>query len=309
MSRMKIGFPWKKIKRRKESIKKDIKTPNILFLEACQLLKVQRQEFGLSRIELAEKTRITPSVLEAIENGWADKLPERAYLASMLIILENELRLRRNSLNAILLRENKKAKEKVFPSFSIGSIDFLRTWKGSFLYFTLIISTIFGLNHQQMNISRTFSNTVSPILPKPKSTEQKNQSPPNVSNLFHTNQISEDVNEFNLNWLTTLLTRSKSKASYGLLKLNLTRKSKLSIDGYGDYQANFNNIKGSIKLKVLSPVTIKINPQPTEIDQVIWKGKIYLPYDRKNGLYKFGNQSNKVAIPSADRPQKEPRLP
>ena len=126
---------------------------------------------------------------------------------------------------------------------------------------------------------------------------------------FHTNQISEDVNNLNLNWLTSLLTRSKSKASYGLLKLNLTRKSKLSIDGYGDYQANFNNIKGSIKLKVLSPVTIRINPQPTEIDQVIWKGKIYLPYDRKNGLYKFGNQSNKVAIPSADLPQTEPRLP
>ena len=103
MNKMKISFPWKKINKRNESIKEDIKNPNILFSEACQLLKAQRQELGLSRIELAEKTRITPSVLEAIENGWADKLPERAYLASMLIILENELSLRRNSLKAILL--------------------------------------------------------------------------------------------------------------------------------------------------------------------------------------------------------------
>ena len=287
---MKQNIPWFKHKRKKEYKYSNQNSSKILFLESCYLLKKRREEFGISRIELAERTRITPSVLEAIEHGWSDKLPEPAYLASMLIILENELNLKRNALNGILLGNKRKVQGKVLQSLAIGNIDFLRTWKGGLLYFILIIGSIFGLNHQQIYISRTNTNTVEPIIAKSESIRIENEIPQKSDQDLDISELIEDISNSRSNWFKSLLSSSKKKNSTGILEIRLVRKSKLTISGKNDYQASFNNIQGRLKLRLLSPITITIDPQPIQNDQVIWKGKSYLPESRKNGLYKFDGQ-------------------
>ena len=57
------------------------------------LLRRRREELGLSLRDLANETRITTPVIEALERGWRDRLPERAYLASMLPQIERRLAL------------------------------------------------------------------------------------------------------------------------------------------------------------------------------------------------------------------------
>ena len=52
--------------------------------------------------ELALKTQITTPVIEALERGWSDRLPERAYPASMLPQLERRLELTPGVLQPVL---------------------------------------------------------------------------------------------------------------------------------------------------------------------------------------------------------------
>ena len=56
-------------------------------------MKQRREAEGLTLRELALETRITTPVIEALERGWSDRLPERAYLASMLPQPERRLEL------------------------------------------------------------------------------------------------------------------------------------------------------------------------------------------------------------------------
>ncbi|OUW47565.1 MAG: DNA-binding protein, partial [Synechococcus sp. TMED187] len=56
--------------------------------QAGQLLKERREQRGLSMRDLSREVRITTPVLEALERGWSDRLPEAAYLGAMLAQLE-----------------------------------------------------------------------------------------------------------------------------------------------------------------------------------------------------------------------------
>ena len=53
-----------------------------------QLMKQSREDEGMTLRELALETWITTPVIETLERGWSDRLPEHAYLASMLSQLE-----------------------------------------------------------------------------------------------------------------------------------------------------------------------------------------------------------------------------
>ena len=66
------------------------------------LLRRRREELGLSLRDLANETRITTPVIEALERGWRDRLPERAYLASMLPQIERRLALPGGCLDPLL---------------------------------------------------------------------------------------------------------------------------------------------------------------------------------------------------------------
>ena len=56
-------------------------------LAAGQRLRLRREERGLSLRDLALQTRISAAVLEAIERGWRDRLPEATYLRTMVPLI------------------------------------------------------------------------------------------------------------------------------------------------------------------------------------------------------------------------------
>ncbi|MFS6827223.1 helix-turn-helix domain-containing protein [Cyanobium sp. ATX-6F1] len=71
-------------------------------LQAGRLLRQRREERGLNLRQLALETRISTPVLEAIERGWRDRLPESTYLRTMLPLIEQHLELPNGSLQVAL---------------------------------------------------------------------------------------------------------------------------------------------------------------------------------------------------------------
>ena len=113
-----------------------------------KLVQTKRKEYQIGLKELSIKTRISISVLEAIEKGWKDKLPENTYLIKMLDTLGKELNIEEDKL-IVFLHKTKVAKKNVYRSFSTDTFDMFSTWKGSAFYVVVMLISIFLLNKQQ----------------------------------------------------------------------------------------------------------------------------------------------------------------
>ena len=110
---------------------------------AGQLLKERRELRGLSMRELSREIRITTPVLEALERGWSDRLPEAAYLGTMLTQLETHLELEPGSLHGALpagKASRMQGQTSGNRRFTLGSIDILSTWQGSVVYAEVILA-------------------------------------------------------------------------------------------------------------------------------------------------------------------------
>ncbi len=131
-----------------------------------ELLKEKRESFGLSKSELASKTRISVAVIDAIENGWLKLLPEKTYLWKMLLTLENELGLEKGTLNIFLDEKGLNKKQSNVKIFTPTSINLFSSWQGTIVYIFLIAISLLLINRQQRYLSIEGVNTTQPHLPK-----------------------------------------------------------------------------------------------------------------------------------------------
>jgi hypothetical protein len=126
-------------------------------LAAGRQLREAREAAGLGLRQLAQETRISTPVLEALERGWRERLPEAAYLRTMLPLLQRRLGLEPGCLDAALpperLRFHGPRREPLLRRFTPGSIDVFTTWQGTLLYGLLTLLLIFGLNLQQRRLA------------------------------------------------------------------------------------------------------------------------------------------------------------
>lgn len=126
------------------------------FLEVGRRLRLARESRGLSLRQLALETRISITVLEALEKGWRDRLPEAAYLRTMLALLEQHLVLESGSLAAALPpRLSRSLRPSLHPHSEhepLTSIALFATWQGVLLYALLCLLLIYGLNRQQQRL-------------------------------------------------------------------------------------------------------------------------------------------------------------
>ncbi len=112
--------------------------------EIAKLLKDARTQQNLTIKELSYMSKIPERIINSIENNNKNIRPEYPFLRSILIKLEECLELKKNTLLKLAVRKrktiNKGKKEFLFRKF-----DLINTWKGSFLYFLILILTIFIL--------------------------------------------------------------------------------------------------------------------------------------------------------------------
>ena len=116
--------------------------------------------------ELSTEVRITTPVLEALERGWQDRLPEPAYLVTMLQRLETYFELPIDSLTSALpnrQNSNRLASQGRSTRFTLGSIDIFTTWQGSVVYGVVMVGSIFALNQQQRHLTEQSAFSPGPI--------------------------------------------------------------------------------------------------------------------------------------------------
>jgi hypothetical protein len=136
------------------------------------LLREARERRGVGLRQLAQDTRISTPVLEALERGWRDRLPEPAYLRTMLPLIERHLELEPASLQRLLPSEplpgQRLRKGNLLGRFTPGSIDVFTTWQGTLLYGLLTLGLIYALNLQQQRLANAGWRAVAPLPTTPE---------------------------------------------------------------------------------------------------------------------------------------------
>ncbi len=140
-------------------------------LLAGQRLRQQREARGLNLRQLALNTRISTPVLEALERGWRERLPEATYLRTMLPLLERHLELEPGSLDGLMPASGSGGPERgrgsLLQRFTPGSIQVYSSWQGTLLYGLLTLALIYALNLEQRRLAADGLLALQPIPPSP----------------------------------------------------------------------------------------------------------------------------------------------
>ena len=113
-------------------------------LEIAKLVKEARIQQNLTIKELSYISKIPERIINSIENNNKSTRPEYPFIRSILIKLEECLALKKNALLKLEVKERKILKREG-KDFLFRKFDLLNTWQGSFLYFLLLVLTIFIL--------------------------------------------------------------------------------------------------------------------------------------------------------------------
>ena len=87
-----------------------------------------------------------------------------------------------------------------------------------------------------------------------------------------------------------------------MLEINVKKPKTISIESRGVNRVFIERVNGELKLKLIPPITVKIDPPPDDNDQIMWEGKNHLPKNIKDGLYTFNQDSNNPALTEHDLP-------
>ena len=262
--------------------------------QAGQLLKARREERGLSMRDLSREIRITTPVLEALERGWVDRLPEAAYLGTMLIELERHLELPPESLHGALPASPSTERFKQVKGsgrFTLGSIDILNTWQGSVVYGLVMLGTLLALNHQQRYLAQRNTQQLVPIPPAaddlsinaPRS--DFNAGIPGLRPL-------EDSRRRHLSeWLPPRANQAASTAlatdTHGVLQVNLSQPTRIQLTSAGGDRSELAGSQGRLTLQLQGPVNLSLQPPPQRPEQVLWNGRPQAYIGGQPGIYRL----------------------
>ena len=309
---MRLNLPWKKSRSEVETRQDPQQIFQSSLLEAGRQLRERREQCGMSLRDLAEETRITTPVLEAIERGWVKRLPEPAYLCSMLPLLEQHLELAPGSLNGAMPEHNARNQthsNRGLTRFTPGSIDVFTTWQGSVIYAVVMLSSLLALNHQQKHLAALNSQTLSPITVSLESLDDQHASETANPALDGLRPLEEARKRSPEQWLNATLIQHQAQDEMGLLEINLSQPRMLKINSAGKDLTNLREAQGTLTLQLRPPLLLEIKPPAAPEDSVIWKGQAHTPEPNHPGIYRLADAVSKPAADSSERPQTAPLSP
>jgi len=270
------------------------------------MLRRRREELGLSLRDLANETRITTPVIEALERGWRDRLPERAYLASMLPQIESRLALPSGCLDPLLpqpLLLHRGPAKAGLGRFTLGNIDVFTTWQGTVVYAVVIALSLLGINRQQQDLALRNSLTLEPVRADVEAISRGPMlagSDDRIAALRPLEQVQQRTPQ---EWLE--LVSGALNQSQGVLEIVVTEPRALQLSSGGGDRFQFTASAGMLTLQLQAPIEVRLDPPAGVGDQVLWNGQP-LPVDQQRpGIYRV----NKLPAPESDRPQTAPLLP
>ena len=283
MALFKRSFPWRwRRKRQSEAEVPDQPLTAAPLIEAGQRLREHREQRGLSLRDLSREVRITTPVLEALERGWSDRLPEPAYLVAMLHRLEQYLQLEHNSLSGALPEDcfqQRLPQEQRRTRFTLGSIDIFTTWQGSLVYIVVITVSLLGLNQQQRQLA--IDNTKS-FTPVPLNLQQDSD-----ALLQGLRPLAELRSQQTSDSVSKLL---ENQPLPGVLEVTLQKPSTLTLSSEGGDRSSLKGATGTLTLQLLPPLQLNVQPAPAEGD-VRWDGIPQKAMNKQPGIYRLDQTS------------------
>ena len=276
-------------------------------LVAGRALRQRREARGLTLRELALDTRISTPVLEALERGWRDRLPEPAYLRTMLPLIERHLDLEPGSLDVLLPSTDAQARARrqgsLLQRFTPGSIEVYSSWQGTVLYGLLTLGLIYALNLEQQRLAAEGLLALRPIPPLPGREQQKParpeaellaawpevrplERPPLVGALRQVGQPqspdqpapSRDLVESN-----------------GVLVLRLQQPTRVSLRNRRGVRTDLQGARGELVLPIEGGFQLQLDPAPVgsvDTPAVEWNGTALAPLaGPPSGRYAVGAEA------------------
>ena len=114
------------------------------YRELGELVKQARIQKNLTINELSRISKIPEQTINSIENNDKNIRPKYPFIRSVLIKLEECLALKKNTLLKLATRE-KEIFKKGKKDFLFSKFDLINTWQGTFLYFLILVLSIFVL--------------------------------------------------------------------------------------------------------------------------------------------------------------------
>ena len=114
------------------------------YREIAKLVKEARIQQKLSIQELSRISKIPEQTINSIENNIKNIRPKFPFIRSILIKLEECLKLKKNSLVKLATTERENFKKEK-PNLLIRKFDLINTWQGTLFYFFILVITIFIL--------------------------------------------------------------------------------------------------------------------------------------------------------------------
>jgi transcriptional regulator with XRE-family HTH domain len=286
-------------------------------LQAGLRLREAREAEGLGLRQLAQETRISTPVLEALEKGWRDRLPEAAYLRTMLPLLEQRLRLVPGSLAVALPLELRPSpgnrREPLLLRFTPGSIDVFRTWQGTLLYGLLTLLLIYGLNLQQQRLVLRGLLSVRPLPPMaPSAEEAANAEDADALLLEAYPELQPLRRAARGQALRRLRAESRSGGTrpdltLGRLQLQLDTPTSLRLLAPRAGETALRDVSGRLSLPVLPPFELQLEPAPPA-GRVLWRGRALAADASEPGRFRYPParraQAAGGSAPSGARPQR-----
>jgi hypothetical protein len=275
-------------------------------------LREEREARDLNLRQLALETRISTPVLEALERGWRDRLPEGTYLRTMLPLLEQHLQLPAGTLDAALPPDSRQPHQQrggrggLLRRFTPGSIDVFSTWQGTVIYGGLCLGLIYALNLQQQHLAAANLLSLRPIPPLPAA-EQRQPASPGTSllqaypDLRPLAQASRGLSQAALRQLE----RQGDSRSPGVLQLNLSQASSLNFSSEAGPRSSLKGAQGELVLQLQPPLQLAISPAP-KAGAVLWNGQPLPPVDKQPGQYRLPPLSGRGAAPVPPDPATAP---
>ncbi|MGB1021368.1 MAG: helix-turn-helix domain-containing protein [Synechococcus sp.] len=306
---MRLTFlrPWRRRSRSSQEVAPDGLTRDEQLRELGQMLMQRREAEGLTLRELAHETRITTPVIEALERGWSDRLPERAYLASMLPQLERRLGLTPGVLQPVLPPAVIRQRQVNLTQrrFTLGSIDVFTTWQGSVVYAVLIGISLLMINRQQQNLALSNSQSLEPVRADLSGLDQTTSLPSNDPDLKALRPLDLARQRQPMDWLKAA--GGPPLPRPGVLSLKLTQPRQLRLASGGGDRLQLQLEAGTATLQLLAPVQVVIQPPPEKADQLLWNGQVLTADKSRPGTYRV--EATRAAAPAPLRPQTAPRSP
>jgi len=254
---------------------------------AGSLLRQAREGRGLSLRQLALETRISTPVLEALERGWRDRLPEIAYLRTMVPLLERHLGLERGSLRQALVASEPSPTRRGAGADRqpVLSVQLFSTWQGTAVYGVLMLLVLYALNLEQRRLAAEGLLALSPVPPLAE-TKQTRATPAGSDLLL---ELFPELRPLALarqgQGLAVLRRReptppadkatqqsTQQPTASGVLSLQLSRPTRLLLRGADGQRQSLDLGAGELLLPLLAPDEMILEPAPGQPLSVLWNG-------------------------------------